>query len=305
MGKLLSITLCALLLAVLPTDAVVIDSITGNGNTSAPADNPGWENIGLLGTGTGIYLGAGWVLTTAQVGAGAISLGGLSYNASAGTTVQLTNNSSGKTNLTDLILFRLDSTPQNLGSITLASSTPGVGAAVTMIGAGRDRGAFTEWTVDNTTTPWTWTEVSSGGNAAGYQTLNTRSMRWGTNTVAANGLWVATDAESSLDVKSFTTSFEFGTNPDEAQAVLGDWGGAVFVKNGTAWELGGVMFSNAGYSGQPSPDVTAVIGNETFIADISAYSPQILSIVPEPSPFALLALPAALAFLRIRNRRAD
>jgi len=301
---ILRLSAALLLLAALAARAVVINSEGGNGNTSAPADNPGWENVGVLGTGTGIYLGEGWVLTTPQAGAGAISFSGVSYNASTGSTVQLANNSPGKTPLTGLILFRLDSTPQNLPSLALAASPPAVGAPVTMVGAGRDRGAFTQWTTNQTATPWTWTEVSSGGNAAGYQTLHTRAMRWGTNTVSANNLWAVSHYGSALDVRSFATAFDFNGNPDEAQAVLGDWGGAVFSKNGTAWELAGVMFSSAGYSGQPSPELTPVFGNESFLADISAYAPQILSIVPEPSPLALLAIPAALAILRRHKRGA-
>lgn len=302
---ILRLSAALLLLAALAARAVVINSDTGNGNTSAPADDPGWANVGLLGTGTGIYLGGGWVLTAAQVGAGAITLGGASYNATAGSTVQLSNNSSGKTPLAGLILFRLDSTPQNLAPLALASSTPATGAAVTMVGAGRDRGAFTQWTINQATTPWTWTEVSSGGNAAGYQTLEARTMRWGTNTVSSNDFWMASDTAPPLDVKAFATVFEYSpSEPNEAQAVLGDWGGAAFVKNGTSWELGGVLLSAAGYSGQPSPGQTPVFGNDTLVADISFYSPQILSIVPEPSPFALLAIPAALALLRRRKRHA-
>jgi len=282
--------------------AVVINTESGNGNTNAPASDPGWANIGTLGGGTGIYLGDGWVLTAAHVGAGAITLQGISYNPVPGSAVQLTNDTPGKTALTDLLLFRLSSTPAGLGSLTLASSAPTLGAPVVMIGAGRDRGDFTEWTIDQSTTPWTWTEVPSGGNAAGYQTLESRAMRWGTNTISSPDLWYA-ESPSGPDVKSFATLFEdAGLSDDEAQASLGDSGGAVFTHNGSSWELHGVMFDVEGFSGQPAPETTAIFGNETFSADLSYYAPQIMGIIPEPSTYALLVLAGAAALWRGKRR---
>ncbi len=283
--------------------AVVINTGNGNGNTNAPANDPGWANIGLLGGGTGIYLGDGWVLTAAHVGAGAITLQGVAYNPLAGSTVQLTNTTPGKSALADLLLFRLSSTPAGLGSLTLASSAPTLGAPVVMIGAGRDRGDFTEWTINQSTTPWTWTEVPSAGSAAGYQTLESRAMRWGTNTISSHDLWYA-ESPSGPDVKSFATLFQdSGLDDNEAQASLGDSGGAVFTHNGSSWELHGVMFDVVGYSGQPSPETTAIFGNETLSADLSYYAPQIMSIIPEPSTYALLALSAACLALAWRRKR--
>jgi hypothetical protein len=283
--------------------AVVINTESGNGNTNAPANDPGWANIGILGGGTGIYLGDGWVLTATHVGAGAITLQGIAYNPLPGSTVQLTNSTPGKTSLTDLIVFQLSSTPAGLGSLTLASSAPTLNAPVVMIGAGRDRDALTQWTIDQSTTPWTWTEVSSGGNAAGYQTLESRAMRWGTNTISFADLWYA-ESPSGPDVKSFATTFNAdGLDNNEAQASLGDSGGAVFTHNGSSWELHGVMFDVQGFSGQPSPETTAIFGNDTLSADLSYYAPQIMSIIPEPSTYALLSFSAAALILARRRKR--
>ena len=42
----------------------------GSQNTTAPADDPGFANIGIRGSGSAVYLGDGWVLTATHVGAG-------------------------------------------------------------------------------------------------------------------------------------------------------------------------------------------------------------------------------------------
>jgi len=289
-SSLAAVFLLLLLMLSPVAKAVVINTETGKGNTNAPADDPGWANVGYINGASGIYLGAGWVLTAAHVGAGNITFSGTSYAPLAGTTVQLTNNTIGRTTNTDLLMFQLASTPAGLGPLTLASTAPTLSSGVTMIGAGRDRGGLIQWNVDTGADPWTWTQVSSGGNFAGYQTVATNTMRWGTNTVSAADVWV--DATNGVpDVKSFATTFNALTlNDNEAQAVLGDSGGAVFTKKESAWELSGVMFTVAGFEAQPSAATTPVFGNVTFSADLSYYSSQIMSIIPEPSTYALLVV---------------
>jgi len=286
--------------------AVLILAADGAGNTTAPPGDPGWANVGARGIGNGVYLGGGWVLTVAHVGAGPIVLAGTTYAAAAGSAVQLTNAGAvGRSATTDLVLYRLTSTPAGLAPVTIAAIPPAAGTPVTMIGSGLDRGAFTEWTVNQAATPWIWTEVGSGGTFAGYKTAGTRQMRWGTNTISANDIWIkATDLNPALDVRSVETLFEAPFGTSEAQAVNHDSGGAVFAKNGGAWELAGMIFDVGGYSGQPSPAFNAVIGNATFSADLAFYRPQIMAIVPEPPTLALAAVVAlaALAGLPTRTR---
>jgi len=296
--------LAALFLSLTPVaHAVVINTATGNGNTNAPVDDPGWANVGYINGASGIYLGAGWVLTAAHVGTGNISFSGISYSPLAGTAVVLTNSDVGRTTNTDLLMFQLAGTPAGLGPLTLASSAPTLGTGVTMIGAGRDRGSFVQWNVDTAADPWTWTQVSSGGNFAGYRTTTNSAMRWGTNTVSATDFWV--NATNGVpDVKSFATTFNaLSLDDNEAQAVLGDSGGAVFTKKESAWELSGVMFTVAGFEAQPSAATNPVFGNTTFSADLSYYAPQIMSIIPEPSTYALLVISAAALALAYRRKR--
>jgi len=284
--------------------AVVINSASGIGNTNAPGDDPGWANMGLINGASGIYLGSGWVLTAAHVGLGNISFGGISYNPVTNSLVTLTNTTVGRRTNADLVMFQLASQPAGLGSLTLASTAPTLGESMTMIGAGRNRGDFTEWDVNTTVSPWTWAVTNSGGNFVGYQTTASSAMRWGTNTISTNDFWVTVPVGTLRDVRSFATTFDIIAGSDEAQAVLGDSGGAVFFKRDSAWELGGMIFTVRGFSGQPDVALTPVDGNETFSADLSYYAPQIMSLVPEPSTYALLALSAtAFGLVVIRRRR--
>ena len=302
------LALSAFVLWCMPTtsaSAVVINTVTGTGNTSAPPDDPGWANVGMLGIGTGVYLGNGWVLTAAHVGGGSIVLNGGTYAMLVGSGTTLTNNGApGKSANTDLFMYRLTSTPPGLPDVSISATSLASNAATTMIGSGRDRGAFTQWNVNTAVTPWAWTEVSSGGNFAGYTTLSSRTMRWGTNNVSASGVWID---DGFGDIYSLATVFnDSGPPSSEAQAAYGDSGGAIFHKNGSAWELSGMILTVAGYSGQPDPGANAVYGNATYGADLSFYRSQIMVIVPEPSVgiFGVAGTLIALSALRRTGRRA-
>lgn len=273
----------AALAAADPAAAVLIQTVSGTDNTTAPPDDPGFANVGYTtsGYGTGVYLGGGWVLTAGHVGGDGIVLASGTYLQASGsdTSFTLLNQDAGKSTYTDLSMFKLATEPAGLPAIPIVAAMPAPGTAVTMIGGGRDRGGLEQWIVDSSTTPWVWTGTSSGGDYSGYGTLGTRAIRWGTNTISGTGLWI----EEGNDVRSLATTFDQLPGSTEAQAVLNDSGGAVFTKVDGAWQLAGIIFSVAGYSGQPDPIFTAVFGNETLMADLSYYRPQIVAIVPEPS----------------------
>ncbi|MGY8803297.1 MAG: hypothetical protein ACKVK6_03580, partial [bacterium] len=88
--------------------AVVIDSGDGTGNTTAPADDPGWSNIGSRNGLGVVYLRNGWVITANHVGAGDILLGGSLYTLVPGSAVQLEN---GDGTMADLVVFGITPLP--------------------------------------------------------------------------------------------------------------------------------------------------------------------------------------------------
>lgn len=303
---LASLALCVLA-ACAATDARAVMITSGTGNTTAAGDfaTP-FAHVGARGVGTGVYLGNGYVLTANHVGAGSINLGGKTYNAIPASGVRLHAPGDPGT-LVDLLVYQIDldsndpdSTPDlTLGTLPLGDIRPNVGETLRMVGNGWDRDpGQTHWQVDS---GGTWTETTDPPfHFTGYKATNTRTTRWGENSLEGHG-------EPIGNTVTFFTDFSTTGLPHEAQAVGHDSGGGVFhfdpVDN--RYELVGIMLAVSLHPGQPNlpGDVTtAVFGNRTYIADLSLYADQInaLVFVPEPTAVALLALGAPLALLRRR-----
>ncbi len=242
--------LLTLLLAV-PAGALILDSGDGQGNTTPPADDPGWSHVGRVGGPAGIYLGNGWVLTANHVILSNPEFQSVIYPIVPGSVVQLQNPD---TSPADLKIFRIDPSP-NLGLLRIRASTPSVNTALTYVSRGIARGAATSWM-----------------GVGGYLWGSNSTMRWGTNKLAATGNANGTLAFSS----TFTEIPGGGSTTNEAMGADGDSGGAVFIKNGVNWELAGVLIAVGSYVGQPPG--TALYGNETWAANLPQYRSQLISL---------------------------
>lgn len=270
----------------MPAAAVVIDSSSSDFSLvrSAPTDDPGWNRVGKVGTsdGSGVYLGKGWVLTAAHVGAHAFTLDGQTYAAKANSSHRLTNAGG---SLTDLLVYELESTPA-LGDIRISAARPAANSWVTMIGFGvEQQPGITFWNSS-------WNEVSSPSGASfyGYGLGGSYAKQWGANLILPYSVQdpnLNVPANSGFGpVSSFVTRFyDSGVNSTLAQAVPGDSGGAVFYKNGSLWELAGIMHATSEYSGQ-NRWTTVAYGQDTYIADLSVYRDQIVTITAVPEPGA-------------------
>ncbi len=302
------VTMLMMWIGVTTSQAVVIAGGNGSGNTTAPTDDPGFANVGNCLGSSCVYLGNGWVLTAAHIDynygtntpilPSSVQFGGTSYSTASGSLHQLTNNgTTGMTTLTDMVMFQLTS-PPSLPTLTLTPGLATVGQSITMIGNGLNRDPGTAyWDAS-----WTQLPSSSGAVYSGFKgNFGSNTVRWGTNTVGFAGQNVN---DGLADVYSFISSpFDSSAGYNEAQALIGDSGGAVFVKNGTTWQLAGMMYAAGGpYPGQPGNVV--VNGDVTAIADLSFYSSQIDTItgVPEPSAAFLIAA-SALPLLASRRKR--
>ncbi|GAA5131667.1 PEP-CTERM sorting domain-containing protein [Luteolibacter yonseiensis] len=294
-------------LSAMSAQAVV--NLSGNINNTAPGIIPGFGlfgNVGVVNTsGSGIYLGGGWVLTANHV-AGSLpataTFGGVAYPTQAGSWQRITNPTGmGLSTYTDMVVFRLAGSLA-LPTVDLASLSPALSDNAILVGNGRIQ--------ENTSTTWihtpvaginndTWVETPPGSpNREGYETIGTHEVRWGVNDVAS--VSVQTVNIAGADVRYFTTSFDNPGYANEAQAVTGDSGGGAFIYSGSSWKLAGMMFSVATYENQPGGANSAIVGQQTAIADIASYRNQILAIVPEPST-ALLGLLGLLGFCRRRR----
>ncbi|MBW2360796.1 MAG: hypothetical protein JRG84_07835 [Deltaproteobacteria bacterium] len=232
--------------------AVIIDSGDGTGNTSAPADDPGWKYVGARWASGAVYLGNGWVVTANHVGPGDVNLDGVSYPYVPDSKIRIDD---GMGNLADLIVFQIDPAPA--WALLPINGEPDIsGEPVIMIGRGKGRGA---------------SQTACHPTKNGYLWLLTsQTMRWGENLVDAY--------ENVDDTDAFSTLFDQSGLTHEAQAALGDSGGGVFVKNGGQWELAGVMFATL-EPGCVQPPDSAFHGNLTYASDLAAYREQIISIV--------------------------
>jgi hypothetical protein len=294
-----------------------------------PADDPGWSNVSMGAVRNFVYLGNGWALSAWHVGPEASDTTSsltLMFNGRTANIIQSQNFdvgnpnyiSTGLSQYTDLRLVRLD-TDLGLPAITIAS-TPLTTAdlnqpksLVTFIGQGPTReAALTNWDVSETGNNWSWTpNTTNGGNWHGYIADVEHTKRWGMNRVVDNvgpGSWYnfpapPGEAPNSLrgkitldegggglrDVVSLFTVFDKFGVPYEAQAVSGDSGSAVFRKNGSQWELIGVInaaftFPNQPFGGFYSDDGR---GDVTTFADLTYYRQSILDIMAAHPGFSV------------------
>lgn len=281
----------------------VVNVALPSGNTIAPTglggqpSDPGFANVGQVNGSTGVYLSGGWVLTADHVGAGAFVSNGQSYGYNGVDSYQI--------NGTDLRLFKLSTSPV-LPSLSIATSSPSVGSAVVMVGAGRTaQDSLTYWYVDVDTSTWTWSEnqlVGADYIFSGFVTDSSKSVRWGTNTI--NGFTPFNYASASAS--AFYTDFSYTNRTSyEAQAVTHDSGGAIFTQNGTNWELAGTIVAVSPFSGQPDDANHAIFGNYTIAIDLSAHATDIneylLTTIPESSISGILT--ALCAVCSVLGRR--
>lgn len=243
----------ALLLALAPAaTALLVDTADPQLYERPPADDPGWNNVGRRGTTSAIYLGDGWILTASHAAVGEVEFGGKPYQPVEDSMHWIEGPGGTRA---DLIVFRVSPEPA-LPPLLLAQRSPELGAPALLIGYGQGRG-----------------DVAHGG--PGFQLDGRGEKRWGSNTVEASRLDLP--GPNQTLTRCFVMKFSHGASLHEAQATVGDSGGAVFVGGPGRWRLAGVMLSVARLPHQEANEV--LFGNFTHAADLSLYAPSIGALI--------------------------
>lgn len=280
--------------------AIIVGTGDNSTNITAPANYPGFNNVGTVNGSSGIYLGNRYVLTASHVGGGTFTVGGNSYLTDGNPATRLKN---ADTTDTDLVVFRLASDP-GLPALTLASTTPLTTTTLLMVGYGYV-GTSTPTYYDRATVPdgnpandpdYVYTPGTSASAFGGFSYSTSGVKHYGTNN--SEGVITVVNAGSG-NVTSFYTDF-YDSKADylssggtlEAQAAEFDSGGAVFAINPitSQQELVGVIHAVGTYEDQPGS--TAFFGDATYVADIATYRSAIIAATPEPTGLTILALAA-------------
>lgn len=284
----------------LPARAVVVHDRgttgTPSSHTVRPIPDPGWDNVGWgsnglvpASAGSAVYLGNGWVLTANHtVGSREITLGD---TFASGNLFQWDNvtppvrlKNPNNTN-SDLIMYHVAGNP-GLPVLKIASTAPAVNDSLIFIATGVER--------DNGFNQYPRGSSSSADDYFGYDWSSNRIKAWGTNAVEddpdGNAGVAFLRAVSGSNTWGFMTIFDDFTG--EAHTADKDSGGAVFIDvtgNGD-WRLGGIISAVFMFQDQPGLGLNdaALIGNATFVADLSVYYDQIAALIPEPTTAAML-----------------
>jgi autotransporter-associated beta strand protein len=209
------------------------------------------------------------------VGLGSATFNGISYGDVPNSYTRL-DEPSNPSQAVDLCVFQLQSNPVGLDQLTVSSTEPANNSQIVAIGYGANRATSETYWDSN------WNVVSSSvlGGYAGYYWASGNTKRWGTSNITQRYGKSVDDGYGVTDV--WETTFSTGGGSNAMQAAVGDSGGGVFYKSGSAWELTGLTLAIGQYVGQPGN--AAVFGNVTYFADLSMYSGEIAQVMAQPEP---------------------
>lgn len=282
----------------------VVSYGNANGNTNLPTGDMGWSYVGSENGASGVYLGGsngtGWVLTANHVGFGNFTVNGVTYNAIAGSGQQIAS--------IDLYAFKITVGSGTglslLSNLTLASTSPTNGQALTIIGNGLDTTSAQKTWYVNTTNPtnyiWSTNYTFGTALAQGYQELGSNGKNWASNV----SVGITTSYNSTSMIETI-----FNNNSSQAgQLAVGDSGGGMFISTGAGFALAGINDLQLLYNNQPAN--TAIFGAGSLDINIAAYKNQIyavtgLSPVPEPSSLPLAVLGFAMIMALFRPRKSS
>lgn len=260
--KLCSLVLMWLLLA---GSSMAIVMNEGAGLATPPDRLVASGHVGTVAGGglTVVYLGDGWVLTASHVGAQDVEVAGRVYQKAPDSLVRIHNDDRTEA---DLIAYRILGNPDlpDLPALEISATTPATGVFAILAGAGHEERNETRGLASAFRRTW--------------RRLTDTGPSWGTNTIAGTSERVVVgDRVTDSIVTEFSLTEDLFATPYEAQAVTGDSGGALFVADGDAYVLAGVLF--AASEGDPDRHEPS----RTFAVNLARYREQIIAAVEAES----------------------
>jgi len=234
---------------------------------------PYWEHVGMVGLGSGVYLGDGYVLTSAHVGCHPFRLAnGTYYRPDYKTWRILTNSDGGES---DLAVFRVkigegDSGLSKLGKLPIRENGNELQGPLVMIGTG-----YTE----------SRPPKKVGADVIlGYQINSHRAKRWGVNFLDK---FLDKLVKTAGGYKTHCFVSNFDRKEGEAQAADGDSGGATFAYNHVLgrWELVGCIIAASQLQSY------VPFGARTYLGDLGAYRKQLPGVEDVELPAAPDVMP--------------
>lgn len=222
---------------------------------------PYWEHVGMVGKGSGVYLGDGWVITSAHVGCYPFLMSdGSHYKPDYSTWKVLAGAEGAKS---DLAVFQVaipdkSSHLASLGNIPVGVFGETHAKGVVMIGSGYTQAEQ----------PLTFNSNGKALALLGYRVQPLRRISWGVTPLT---LILDQAVKTGQDHLTECFASTFDTSAYAAQAADGDSGGASFAYNTEQqrWELVGCIIAVS----QQRNQVT--FGNRTFMGNLGRYVEQI------------------------------
>jgi hypothetical protein len=248
-----------------------------------PVNDPGWNFVGQMSNGTGVYLGDGWVLTPwhvyrHQAEEAYIELD-QQYDEVPGTSKRILFDANTDA---DLVMFRINGNPElypgnGSGHVEVQIRPTAVNNELaTIIGTGFGR--------DGDLQTWNF----GGQTYTGFDVSDTRVKQWGTNHVAVYPEPITPEGGYGTTHALWSLFDDWPVRSDETQPVDKDSGGAAFIKRSGSWELAGMVIAMAASQGYPHDDLPlaehAVYDTGALYADLSKYENQISAIRLTPLP---------------------
>ncbi len=294
------------LAAMLNAGAIVINTEAGPENdaaqiaTMAPAIHGKlsmvpkfnyWDHVGTVGMGSGVYLGGGYVLTSAHVGCHPFRMDDGSTYKPDYASWRILNDAAGCKG--DLAIFRVEmgkatSPLAQLGFLPVGDMGASAGAPFVMIGTGYGQSKNGVAPADRATT-------------LGYNVERLRQKKWGINSLDKI-LQKPVATAGGYQTHCFVSTFD--RTEGEAQAADGDSGGAIFAYNAKLerWEIVGCIVA-VSQLGNYVP-----FGSRTYVGNLSYYQAQLpnsstAEVKDGIHTVATTSLPGAVPTVLTRNKK--